>query len=139
MIDRKSQLEGQTDDRICKPLGLLDGIRRVYHLKDGDVRCAGFVYCSIPGLILSAVKGQVETLGQMVHRSRRDTIAPLFIFDGPARVFDQHRTFDVTFIRSLAGLEHCSGRMGDGPLPSGILCSYAAVAYAINTDREELK
>jgi hypothetical protein len=137
MIDRKSQLEGQTDDRICKPLGLLGGIRRVYHLKDGDVRCAGFVHRSIPDQIQSSVQGQVETPGQMVHHSLRDTIAPLFIFgrpfilDGPARLCDQHQTFDITFIRSLLGLQHHSGRMGDGSLTFGMLCSCAVIDRAV--------
>jgi hypothetical protein len=111
------------DNKIRGLMGLLDGGKRVYQQKDGEVDADQFEYCHVLSQILFGARGLVETLGptwEMVHDPRFEKIENLFVitkksmFGGDTREGMQIQTSDGTFTGSFAGLQQYAEMLGEG-------------------------
>lgn len=117
-------------------MGLLEGGKRVYQVKDGEVDADQFKYCAVLSQILFGPNGLCETLGstwEMVHDPRFEQIENPFIvqkqakFGGDAREGLQVQTADGTFTGSFAGLEQYSEMLGEGRYLIGCMKHFAVV------------
>jgi hypothetical protein len=124
------------DNKIKSLMGLLDGGKRVYQQKDGEVDADQFEYCQVLNQILFGPKGLVDTLGptwEMVHDPRFEKIENLFVitkksmFGGDAREGVQTQTADGTFTGSFAGLQQYAEMLGEGRYLLGVIKAFSII------------
>jgi hypothetical protein len=125
-----------SENRLNSLMGLLEGGKRVYQVKDGEVDADHYEYCAVLTQLLFGPRGHVETLGptyEMVHDPRFEMIENLFVvekrsmFGGDAREGVQVQTADGTFTGGFAGLKQYAEMLGEGRYLIRILRSFSYV------------
>lgn len=124
------------DDRITSLLGLVNGGKRVYQVKDGEVSAIDFEYATVVTQLLWSEKGLVDTLGptwEMVHDPRFESIERQFIskkkgkFGGHVTSGIQYQNADGYFEGSFGAIEQYTEVMSEGRNLIQILQSRAII------------